>query len=889
MKRKTIILALASGLLALASCNKAELPGMGTIPADNAVRFGVTGITVTTKADVAETLTASLDAGFDVAGFVNGTPDVKMFNELASKNGTWWETTTHYYFPLAGTMDFIAAFPSKTGSVITEGVTGVYGVDYLNTENHDLVVASASDVAKTDLVPLTFDHVLSQVIVKMKGSNPDLTYKLTSVGFEVPSEGFYVLRDETGSHAGKVGKWQPSSFIGTDVSSTVIRPIDIASGSFEEVPTAGYAKVGDSFVIMPGENVPFSVKWTCEDSAGNVVGVYDETVEIDGFTMGKRTTLNVLLPCDATGIRFSAKANAWEDVTKDVSMLPAAKHAVAASEGDTVTLPKLRLDEGTEGCIVWGDGTREEFSNAATKAGSGVSYLVPEHEYTDDFTGDVKFYVNNGKITAARFKDDPSYIIVDEMLAELEPIRALRFTCDEPAYIIFISGFTGSQNLEYSYDGFEWETWSYQSSLSFVLSMLHGTAPDPSVVTSLTTDPESAGVLISGPDMTACGYPDRKSVYVRGDNPDGFNTSQEYLYGYFLVMNTSLISNPSAVDPVPVHCEGNIMHLLSYEEDMTGIPCSWCFSNLFNMPSFFPSSSTFYSLIDVPELPATELAEGCYYQMFTGCTSLVDAPELPATQLTDQCYYQMFAGCSSLVDAPELPATQLAKKCYKEMFRDCTSLVNAPELPATELAEDCYSYMFNRCTSLVDAPELPATKLAFNCYYSMFNRCTSLVNVPPIGTADTRMAAHSCTNMFYNCTSLVNAPELPATELAKNCYEFMFDGCTSLVNTPELPATELVKECYLCMFSGCTSLVNAPELPATELAEYCYRNMFSGCTSLEAVTMKATDVSASYCLGDWLSGAGTSATNPTLYVDPSMVGNSTIDYHKGVFSVASIE
>ena len=37
-------------------------------------------------------------------------------------------------------------------------------------------------------------------------------------------------------------------------------------------------------------------------------------------------------------------------------------------------------------------------------------------------------------------------------------------------------------------------------------------------------------------------------------------------------------------------------------------------------------------------LPATTLANSCYYSMFYGCTSLTTAPELPATNLADYCY-----------------------------------------------------------------------------------------------------------------------------------------------------------------------------------------------------------------------------------------------------------
>ena len=164
------------------------------------------------------------------------------------------------------------------------------------------------------------------------------------------------------------------------------------------------------------------------------------------------------------------------------------------------------------------------------------------------------------------------------------------------------------------------------------------------------------------------------------------------------------------------------------------------------------SGSTGLTSAENLSLPATTLAQYCYYYMFNGCTSLTTAPELPATTLADFCYTGMFIGCTSLTTAPELPATTLTGRCYTSMFRICTSLTTAPELPATTLNVNCYSYMFNGCTSLTTAPELPATTLDQSCYNSMFG----------------------------GCTSLTTAPELPATTLANSCYESMFGGCTTL-------------------------------------------------------------------------------------------------------------
>lgn len=125
-----------------------------------------------------------------------------------------------------------------------------------------------------------------------------------------------------------------------------------------------------------------------------------------------------------------------------------------------------------------------------------------------------------------------------------------------------------------------------------------------------------------------------------------------------------------------------------------------------------------------------------FYGLFGRCTKLINTNELilPATTLANNCYFEMFSGCTSLTTAPELPATTLVRSCYYGMFRDCTSLSTAPELPATTLDNNCYDGMFYGCTSLTTAPELPATTLANYCYYKMFNGCENLSEITMLAT-----------------------------------------------------------------------------------------------------------------------------------------------------------
>ena len=374
-------------------------------------------------------------------------------------------------------------------------------------------------------------------------------------------------------------------------------------------------------------------------------------------------------------------------------------------------------------------------------------------------------------------------------------VKALKFTSKGGSTLGITNNGGNTPNLEYSTDGENWIEWDYST------------------------------LAIN----------DGESVYLRGDNPNGFSSSAS-VYSNF-VMTGSLT------------CKGNVMHLLNYKQDLTIIPCDYCFCYIFEDCE---------SLTTAPELPATTLTHHCYDSMFSGCTSLKTAPELPATTLASNCYNGMFENCTSLKTAPTLPATTLTNYCYQLMFSSCTSLTTAPELPATTLADGCYQLMFNSCTSLTTAPELPATTLADSCYTGMFMFCTSLTAAPELPA--TTLAGYCYQLMFESCISLTTAPELPATTLADGCYYDMFSFCTHLTTAPELPATTLAESCYRSMFYWCTHLTTAPELPATTLAPSCYRSMFYWCSKLNNITMLATDISASNCLSNWVQLVSSTGT-----------------------------
>ena len=167
-----------------------------------------------------------------------------------------------------------------------------------------------------------------------------------------------------------------------------------------------------------------------------------------------------------------------------------------------------------------------------------------------------------------------------------------------------------------------------------------------------------------------------------------------------------------------------------------------------------------------------------------------------------------------------------------------------------------------------DRTEAPSNKNYF--YFKMTGEIEAWHNVMSLYRTNDyatykSMVDYAFYGLFQRCASLTKAPELPATTLAKGCYNNMFAYCHSLTKAPELPATTLVFGCYSNMFRDCQSLTKAPVLPAIILAQNCYSNMFRGCQSLKEVRISATTTDTD-ALFNWLSGV--SATGD-FYCKPS--------------------
>ncbi|MBR4983162.1 MAG: hypothetical protein IKY94_11455 [Lachnospiraceae bacterium] len=114
-------------------------------------------------------------------------------------------------------------------------------------------------------------------------------------------------------------------------------------------------------------------------------------------------------------------------------------------------------------------------------------------------------------------------------------------------------------------------------------------------------------------------------------------------------------------------------------------------------------------------------------------------------------------------------------------------------------------------------------------------------------------------NLEGNCMSMLFGDDASSnTSLSGKEYAFssLFSSCSTIksVSSGFLPATTLAKYCYDSMFFGCTSLTQAPTLPATTLTSNCYKCMFYRCSNLNYIKAMFTTTPSSSYTYKWVDG-----------------------------------
>ena len=291
MKKLFIIFCSA---LAFAACNKAVENSLSS-EGNSAGRI-VFRTAEATKSVTESTASVLQTDGFKVAA-VTGT--TTFFNENVSyvSENAWFETAQTYYYPSVNT-NFFAVYP-KTQAISIDG-TGAATLEYASDNNTDLIAAKALDVVSRETPqPLTFDHILSQVVIKCQGADANAEYVVKSVTLSNTDAATYAY--STGAWTG-ANKAKASAIVSSNTAAS----------------TSSFTTMGEAVTAVPAE-MDLRVTWDCLQGS-TVVGSYDETVSFTP-TIGKVCTVNCTLPNkEAKVIRFTISVNPWGSEDMNITM-----------------------------------------------------------------------------------------------------------------------------------------------------------------------------------------------------------------------------------------------------------------------------------------------------------------------------------------------------------------------------------------------------------------------------------------------------------------------------------------------------------------------------------------------------------------------------------------
>ena len=200
--KKTIVLFAGIALMA-AGCTKTEVITSGTEGTQKGIGFSAY-TSRTTKAAPQQDVTNDNFNSFEVTAIGNGA--VYFDNVTFTKGTSVWESATKYFWP-AYALDFYAYNTPVNGTfskdISTSGQTLSFTPSTNLAEQEDLVAVSVTGKKESDnngsgAIDLTFNHYLTQVIVKAKNSSS--TYKVEVDGVKLANfknKGTYNFSTET--------------------------------------------------------------------------------------------------------------------------------------------------------------------------------------------------------------------------------------------------------------------------------------------------------------------------------------------------------------------------------------------------------------------------------------------------------------------------------------------------------------------------------------------------------------------------------------------------------------------------------------------------------------------------------------------------------------------
>lgn len=282
-----------------------------------------------------------------------------MTNEVVSHSGDKWTTATPYYWPINGTVDFIAYYPT---SVVPEIVYDYNGADTYTYEDYEVkTVADGVDLMYADKairfsannaaadngtelgydgaygfdgVPTLFRHALAKVNFKVKnGKSTDGVYsydiKVNSITLSVYNQGSVTLTNNGTTTAASRGTWTlPTDNVWTltagsskveltwtDSSITLSddTAVDYATRTQYVLPqtlTTGDQKIKVNYTVTQYQTISGTKIEISEQTYEPIVDLRSDA--LPRWEMNKNITYTISLSSIGTQILFAPAVEEWE-------------------------------------------------------------------------------------------------------------------------------------------------------------------------------------------------------------------------------------------------------------------------------------------------------------------------------------------------------------------------------------------------------------------------------------------------------------------------------------------------------------------------------------------------------------------------------------------------
>ena len=348
MRKNLLIL---TAVLAVSySCSNDEVVETAATSDSNAISFRplTTGVTRAT----ATTLSTIESNGFYVGAWYNSSHTSYFADVQFTKDAdaTTYHSTSKYYWPAEGNLDFVAYYPN-VGGQLTHGTWDTFTLapaSDISTHN-DYVIAATLNKTKAGSsagVPLAFKHLGSWVELKAYNSKGNVAgnIKTSVTGWKIGylyNGGVYTITSSTadGSQLSATGSWSyasyvqanASTYVPTSYSETISAVTTTTDGACDVSEEA--VAIGNAMIIVPQT----TAKITGSSTYGT--GGY-----LTGAFIGVKLTItdgsdHVL--ADATGNEMWAIwpiSNDWADGYKYTYVIDLSQGGYKEKDTESVTL-----------------------------------------------------------------------------------------------------------------------------------------------------------------------------------------------------------------------------------------------------------------------------------------------------------------------------------------------------------------------------------------------------------------------------------------------------------------------------------------------------------------------------------------------------------------------